>query len=149
MAGWCASPTSFLRKSILMSETKGKLLQKKKIYWVKTFPTAFLRQPLSPSRSLLEFVLLLLRFKFWRLKSIEGREMFFYTVSWGLGENTSIRPAEDLTQETEGSIHNEWSPTWGSTQGLSSLNYLKSTRHSHYIHWLYQLRTKLADFVLL
>lgn len=47
---------------------------------------------------------------------------FFFTVSWRLGENTSIRPAEDLTQETEGSIHNEWSPTWGSTQGLSLFN---------------------------
>lgn len=54
--------------------------------------------------------------------------MFFYTVSRSLGENTSIRPAEDLTEETGGSIHNEWSPTWGSTQSSSLLSYLKSSK---------------------
>lgn len=141
MAGWCVCFTYLFPWKIHSDEwDKGKPLQKK-INWVKTFPTAFLRQPLSPSWSLLECVLLLLRFKFWHFE-INRRQrdvFFFFTVSWSLGENTSIRPAEDLTQETEGSIHNEWSPTWGSTQGLSLFNQLKSSRHSHYIHWLVQL----------
>lgn len=46
--------------------------------------------------------------------------VFVFIVSQCLGENTSIRPAEDLTQETEGSIYNEWSPTWGSESCLFS-----------------------------
>lgn len=67
----CLTYLPCLGKSILMSETKGKPLQRgeeKKIKWVKTFPTAFLQQPLNPSRSLLECVRLLLRFKFWHFE---------------------------------------------------------------------------------
>lgn len=141
MAGWCYFTYLFPLKIHSDEWDKGKSLQKK-INWVKTFQTAFLLQPLSPSWSLLECVLLLLRFKFWHFE-INRRQrdafLFFFAASCSLGENTSIRPVEDLTQETEGSIHNEWSPTWGSTQGLSLFKYLKSSCHSQYIHWLQQL----------
>lgn len=118
-----------LRKSILMRETKPSYYTQNKV--VKTFPTAFIWQPLSPSGSFLENVPLLLRFRFWHfeINRRQGNVFFWYSLV-KMAENTSIRPAEDLTQETEGSIRNEWSSSWGSTQHVSVLSSLKSSKYT-------------------
>lgn len=72
MAVRCASPTSLPSENpfwwVRQRGSHYREERKKKIKWVKTFPTAFLQQPLSPSRSLLECVWLLLRFKFWHFE---------------------------------------------------------------------------------
>lgn len=67
-----------LRKKHSDELDKGEAITEK-INWVKTFPTAFLRQPLSLTWSLLECVLLLLRFRFWHFEiNSRQRDGFFF-----------------------------------------------------------------------
>lgn len=131
MAAWCASPSASFGKSILMIETKGSYYTEHKPG--KNFPSSFYFATIKP------FGVCSAPLKVWVLTFWNQWEAGKCCILYSLGENTSIRPAEDLTRETEGSIRNEWSSTWGSAPRISLLSNHNLSKYTIHLLWLHQL----------